>query len=83
MLVLMGSDCRAAGQRDEVAPFQLIELHSVTASQGRIVEYRIGITGRGRRLRADAGPSRRPNGFFAAKARRESLSHSADARCIA
>jgi hypothetical protein len=32
---------RAAEQRDELAPFQLIELHSVP-SQGRIAEYRIG-----------------------------------------
>jgi hypothetical protein len=35
--------CRAAEQRDEVASFQLIELHSIPASQGRIVGgYRIG-----------------------------------------
>src|SRR5215468_10129897 len=33
--------CRAAEQRDELAPFQLIELHSVPASQGRIAGYRI------------------------------------------
>jgi hypothetical protein len=33
---------RAAKQRDELAPFQLIELHSVPASQGRIAGYRIG-----------------------------------------
>jgi len=33
---------RAAEQRYEVAPFQLIELHSVPASQGRITGYRIG-----------------------------------------
>src|SRR5262245_13866525 len=32
---------RAAEQRDEIAPFQLIELHSVP-SRGRIAEYRIG-----------------------------------------
>jgi hypothetical protein len=32
---------RAAEQCDEVAAFQLIELHSVP-SQGRIAEYRIG-----------------------------------------
>jgi len=32
--------CRAAEQRYELAPFQLIELHSVP-SQGRIAEYRI------------------------------------------
>jgi hypothetical protein len=32
---------RAAEQRDELAPFQLIELHSVP-SQGRIAGYRIG-----------------------------------------
>src|SRR5262249_53199486 len=31
--------CAAAEQRDERAPFQLIELHSVP-SQGRIAEYR-------------------------------------------
>jgi hypothetical protein len=33
---------RAAEQRDELAPFQLVELHSVPASQGRITGYRIG-----------------------------------------
>src|SRR5262249_55828860 len=32
----------AAKQRDEVATFQLIGLHSVPASQGRITRYRIG-----------------------------------------
>ena len=32
----------AAEQRDELAAFQLIELHSVPASQGRITGYRIG-----------------------------------------
>src|SRR5262249_18556417 len=34
-------DRRAADQRDELAPFQLIELHPVPASQGRITGYRI------------------------------------------
>jgi hypothetical protein len=34
--------CRAAEQRDERATFQLIELHSVPVSQGRIAGYRIG-----------------------------------------
>jgi hypothetical protein len=33
---------RAAEKRDEIASFQLIELHSVPASQGRIARYRIG-----------------------------------------
>jgi hypothetical protein len=32
----------AAAQRDEVAPSQLVELHSVPASQGWIAGYRIG-----------------------------------------
>src|SRR5262249_2035643 len=32
---------RAADERDEVASFQLIELHPVPASQGRIAGYRI------------------------------------------
>jgi hypothetical protein len=32
----------AAEQRDELATFQLIELHSFPASQGRIAGYRIG-----------------------------------------
>ena len=31
----------AAEQRDERAPFQLIELHSVPASQGQVSGYRI------------------------------------------
>ena len=33
---------RAAQQRDELATFQLIKLHSVPASQGRIAGYRTG-----------------------------------------
>src|SRR5262249_33728377 len=33
---------RAAEQRDELASFQLIELHLVPPSQGRISGYRIG-----------------------------------------
>jgi hypothetical protein len=33
--------CRAAEQRDELATFQLIELHSFSASQGRVAGYRI------------------------------------------
>jgi hypothetical protein len=33
---------RAAEQRDELAAFQLIELHSIPASQGRIAGYRTG-----------------------------------------
>jgi hypothetical protein len=33
---------RRAEQRDEVPPFQLIELHSVPANQSRIAGYRIG-----------------------------------------
>src|SRR5262249_4084904 len=36
-----GGRC-AAKQRDEVATFQLIGLHSVPTSQGRITGYRIG-----------------------------------------
>jgi hypothetical protein len=32
---------RAAEKRDELASFQLIELHSVPVSQGRIAAYRI------------------------------------------
>ena len=35
-------DCGAAEQRDELAGLQLIELHSIPASQGRIAGYRIG-----------------------------------------
>jgi hypothetical protein len=31
----------AAEQRDEIAAFQLIELHSIPASQGRVAGYRI------------------------------------------
>ncbi|HKD92513.1 MAG TPA: hypothetical protein VKB56_11430 [Terriglobales bacterium] len=33
---------RAAEQRDEGAAFQLIELHSISASHSRITGYRIG-----------------------------------------
>src|SRR5262249_18470375 len=36
-----GPRSRAADERDDVAPFQLIELHSVPASKGRITGYRI------------------------------------------
>jgi hypothetical protein len=32
---------RAAEERDELAPFQLIELHSIPAGHDRIVGYRI------------------------------------------
>jgi hypothetical protein len=32
----------AAEQRDELTPFQLIELHSFPTSQGRFAGYRIG-----------------------------------------
>src|SRR5258708_2825766 len=35
-------DRRAAEQRDELATLQLIELHSIPASQGRVGGYRIG-----------------------------------------
>src|SRR5215475_3946794 len=35
-------DGRAAEKCDELPPFQLIELHLLPASQGRIAEYRIG-----------------------------------------
>src|SRR5215470_17964227 len=35
-------DRGAAEQGHELAPFQLIELHSIPASQGRISGYRIG-----------------------------------------
>src|SRR5262245_3125794 len=34
--------CGHPEQRDELAPFQLIELHAVPTSQGRIIGYRIG-----------------------------------------
>ena len=37
-----GNRRHAAEQRDELASFQLVELHSVPASQGRIAGYRIG-----------------------------------------
>jgi hypothetical protein len=33
--------CRAAEQRDEVAAFQLIELHSFPPAKGRVTGYRI------------------------------------------
>jgi hypothetical protein len=33
---------RTACERDELAPFQMIELHSVPASQGRFAGYRMG-----------------------------------------
>jgi hypothetical protein len=35
-------DRRTAEQRNQLAPFQLIELHSVPVRQGRIAGYRIG-----------------------------------------
>jgi hypothetical protein len=35
-------DRRSAEERYQLAPFQLIELHSIPASQGRIAGYRIG-----------------------------------------
>jgi len=35
-------DRPAAEQRDELASFQLIELHSIPASQGGIAGYRTG-----------------------------------------
>ena len=38
----MAARGRAAEQRDELASFQLIELHLVPPSQGRIAGYRIG-----------------------------------------
>jgi len=34
--------CRAAEQRDEIASLQLIELHLIPASRGRIAGYRTG-----------------------------------------
>jgi hypothetical protein len=33
---------RGRGERQELAPFQLIEMHSIPASQGRFAGYRIG-----------------------------------------
>jgi hypothetical protein len=33
---------RGAEKRDKLAPFQLIELHMIPASQGRIAGYQIG-----------------------------------------
>jgi hypothetical protein len=40
-LSILAGSC-AAEQRDELATFQLVELHSIPASQGRIAGYRIG-----------------------------------------
>src|SRR5262245_35098068 len=37
-----GNRGHAAERRDERAPFQLIEMHSIPASQGRFAGYRIG-----------------------------------------
>jgi hypothetical protein len=37
-----GQPSHAADERDELAALQLIELHSIPASQTRIVRYRIG-----------------------------------------
>src|SRR5258708_2946807 len=51
----------AAEQRDELATFQLIELHSFPASQGRIAGYRIGEDqsgGNGDQSKAPPGPFR-------------------------
>jgi hypothetical protein len=36
------SGCRTAEQRNEIAAPQLIELHSIPASEGRIAGYRTG-----------------------------------------
>jgi hypothetical protein len=52
----------AAEKRDEVASFQLIELHLVPPSQGRIAEYRIGeeqSAGYTRLFTLGRGPGRR------------------------
>src|SRR5215831_855719 len=46
---------RAAEQRDELAAFQSIELHSIPASQGRIAGYRIS-NGQSAGIRSRAGP---------------------------
>src|SRR5262245_11975849 len=46
---------RAADKRDELAPFQSIELHSIPASQGRIAGYRIS-NGQSAGIRSRAGP---------------------------
>jgi hypothetical protein len=57
-----------AEQRDELAAFQLIELHSVPASQGRFAGYRIGeeqSAGYTRLFTLGRGPGRRSR--FAAK----------------
>jgi hypothetical protein len=42
MAPAISADHRAAEQRDELASPQLIELHSIPASQGQVAEYRIG-----------------------------------------
>jgi hypothetical protein len=53
----MLSGCRAAAeQRDELAPFQLIELHSILASQGLDAAYRIS-NGQSAGIRSRAGQS--------------------------
>jgi len=52
----------AAQQRDEIAPSQLIGLHSVPASQGRFAGYRIGeeqSAGYTRLFTLGRGPGRR------------------------
>jgi hypothetical protein len=36
------SGCRAAEQRDEFTSFKLIEVHSISASQGRFGGYQMG-----------------------------------------
>jgi hypothetical protein len=66
-----------AEQRDELAPFQLIELHSIPTSQGRIAGYRIGSD-----QSADIGATVQSVTCWRGRPMSEAGSYSAVRRCL-
>jgi hypothetical protein len=46
-----GSPCRAAEQRDELAPFQLIELHSIPPARAGLQDIELAAISQARALR--------------------------------